>query len=411
MQNNPEKRSCMSNYGPVPLEKSLKRGVVRQVAVLSLCRLIINTARRFVYPFAPVLSRGLGVPLTAVTSIIAVNQGTAILGILSGPLADRTGYRKMLMAGMAILTAAMLLGGVSSFYWIVFISLVTAGFAKIIYDPAAQAYIGDNVPYNQRSRIVGLLELSWAGSTLAGIPLIGILITHFNWHAPFFALGMLGLAGFCLIGFAMPADREHHDSGGRAFSIVESWRLIVHNRAALGAVGFAFFASLANDNLFVVYGVWMEKTMHLSAEAIGFSTIVIGVAELSGEILTVFFSDRIGLKRAVPAGILLSTLSYGLIPLAGTRLFLVLGALFLVFIFFEYTYVSFMALSTEIMPEARATIVAGVYVSGGIGRIFGALMGIPVWQYGGIKANAAVSVLMSAIGLGLLVYGLRKKYM
>ena len=398
----------MSNYNPVPFEKRLNRSILWQVAALSMCRLFINTARRFIYPFAPVLSRGLDVPITAITSIIAVNQGTSILGIISGPLADRAGYRRMLMAGMAILALAMLAGGLTSFYWVVFISLVTAGFAKIIYDPAAQAFIGDNVPFKHRSRIVGILELSWAGCTLAGIPLIGILMTRFNWHAPFFAIGLLGIAGFGLIGFIMPADTLGHENAGRVSTLVKSWSLLAHNRAALGAVGFAFFASLANDNLFVVYGVWMEKTMHLSAEAIGFSTIAIGVAELSGEIFTVFFSDRIGLKRAVPTGIVLSTLSYGLIPLAGSRLILALGSLFLIFLFFEYTYVSFMALTTELMPELRATIVAGVYVSGGIGRIFGALMGIPVWDYGGIKAVAAISVLMSAIGFVMLVWGLRK---
>ncbi len=400
----------MLNYDPVSSKDGLTgSSILWQVIVLSICRLFINTARRFIYPFAPVLSRGLGVPLTAITAIIAVNQGTSILGIVSGPLADRVGYRRMLMAGMAILALAMLVGGVTSFYWVVFISLVTAGFAKIIYDPAAQAFIGDNVPFNRRSRIVGILELSWAGCTLAGIPLIGILMTRFNWHAPFFAIGVLGVAGFVLIGFMMPADTLVHDSAGsRVSTLAKSWVLLAHNRAALGAVGFAFFASLANDNLFVVYGVWMEKTMHLSAEAIGFSTIAIGVAELSGEIFTVFFSDRIGLKRAVPMGIVLSTLSYGLIPLAGTRLTFALFALFFIFLFFEYTYVSFMALSTEIMPKSRATIVAGVYVSGGIGRIFGALMGVPVWDYGGIKAVASVSVLMSAVGLGLMLWGLGK---
>ena len=46
------------------------------IVVTTLCRLVLNTARRFVYPFAPALSRGLGVPLTAITSLIAINQAT-----------------------------------------------------------------------------------------------------------------------------------------------------------------------------------------------------------------------------------------------------------------------------------------------------------------------------------------------
>jgi len=68
------------------------------VGTVVLCRLLLNTARRFAYPFAPALSRGLGVSLTAFTSIIAVNQATTLLGMFFGPLADRLGYRLMMLA-------------------------------------------------------------------------------------------------------------------------------------------------------------------------------------------------------------------------------------------------------------------------------------------------------------------------
>ena len=67
-------------------------GLIWQVGLVTLCRLVFNTARRFAYPFAPVLSRGLGVPLTAITSVIAVNQSTAVIGMFFGPLADRLDY-------------------------------------------------------------------------------------------------------------------------------------------------------------------------------------------------------------------------------------------------------------------------------------------------------------------------------
>jgi len=61
------------------------------------------------------------------------------------------------------------------------------------------------------------------------------------------------------------------------------------------------------------------------------------------------------------------------------------------------------------VPEARATMMAGVYASGGIGRILGALIGIHVWQWGGIQATAIFSVLMSAASLMSLAWGLKKK--
>ena len=84
-----------------------RRGLGWVVATATVSRILLNTARRFPYPFAPALSRGLGVPLPAVTALIAVNQATAVLGALFGPLIDRIGYRPMMLCGLGLLAAGM----------------------------------------------------------------------------------------------------------------------------------------------------------------------------------------------------------------------------------------------------------------------------------------------------------------
>ena len=108
-------------------------GWVLKISAVTLCRLVLNTTRRFAYPFAPALSRGMGVPLTAVTSIIAVNQSTAILGIFFGPLADRLGYRLMMLSGMGMLVLGMFTGGFLPFYGVVLASLFLAGLGKSVF--------------------------------------------------------------------------------------------------------------------------------------------------------------------------------------------------------------------------------------------------------------------------------------
>ena len=87
------------------------------IVATTLCRLVLNTARRFAYPFAPALSRGLGVPLTAITSLIAINQATAVLGLFFGPIADRLGYRLMMLSGMTLLVTGMFAAGLFPFIW------------------------------------------------------------------------------------------------------------------------------------------------------------------------------------------------------------------------------------------------------------------------------------------------------
>ena len=120
------------------------------IVVTALCRLVLNTARRFVYPFAPALSRGLGVPLTAITSLIAVNQATSVIGLFFGPVADRLGYRLMMLTGMALLVVGMFAGGFLPFYGVILIALFLAGLGRSIFEPALQAYVGARVPFHRR---------------------------------------------------------------------------------------------------------------------------------------------------------------------------------------------------------------------------------------------------------------------
>ncbi|HBG21188.1 MAG TPA: MFS transporter, partial [Desulfobulbaceae bacterium] len=45
---------------------------------------------------------------------------------------------------------------------------------------------------------------------------------------------------------------------------------------------FGFWISIANDSLFVVYGVWFEQAFLVSIATLGFSTVAIGAAEFLG---------------------------------------------------------------------------------------------------------------------------------
>jgi predicted MFS family arabinose efflux permease len=377
------------------------------MAVATLSRLFLNISRRFIYPFAPALSRGLGVPLTSITSLIALNQATGLLSPFFGPLGDRWGYRLMLLAGMGMLSVGMVATGLLPFYGVLLVAVFLAGLGKSIFDPALQAYVGQRVPYHRRGLVIGLIEFSWAGTTLLGIPLVGLLIDRWGWQAPFLALGGLGLVSLVALAIVIPPDRLGRQKAVYPPRIWEVWGMMGRERAALGALGFIFFAGLANDNLFVVYGIWLEERFALSVVALGTATTVIGVAELLGEGLTATIADRVGLKRAVIIGLSLSSLSYALLPFIGHTLSLALGALFLTFLTFEFTIVTSFSLFTELLPQARGALMSSLLASTGVGRVVGALLGGPVWLAGGMAAVGLVSAAVSSLALACLWWGLR----
>ncbi len=394
------------HYGAVDAPDS-SRQVFATILAATFCRVVLNVARRFAYPFAPVLSRGLGVPLTAVTSLIAMNQATGVAAMASGPLADRFGYRPMMTAGMVMLVTGMLAAGLFPRYSTVLVCLLLAGTAKSIFDPAVQAYAGEHVSYTRRGQVIGIMEFSWSFSSLAGIPLVGLLISRFGWRSPFFALAASGLAAWMVLALTFGNTRSRHRPPGETRNPLRAWRRLLDHRPALGALGFAFFISLANDNLFVIYGAWLEETFGLGVVALGLGTGLIGGAEFLGELLTAVGADRMGLKRAVCGGALLSLLSYGLLPLCEGTLSLALAGLFVVFLTFEFSLVSFLSMATEIMPELRATLMASLLASASLGRVVGALLGGPLWLSWGIRATGLVSALTAAVGLAALLWGLQ----
>jgi len=382
-------------------------GLPLQIGAATLARLIINTSKRFPYTFAVALSRGLGVPITGVTSLIAVNQATGILSPVFGPLGDRWGYRRMVLAGLGVLAAGMLAGGLFPAYGMIMLALFLVGLGKSWFDPALQSYVGEQVSYQRRGLAMGVVEFSWAGSALVGIPLVGLLITRLGWRSPFLVLGGLAFLGVVVLACLIPRDDRHRLGAGGKVGFRESWRRLSRERAALGAIGFSLLITVANDNLFVIYGVWLESSFGLSILALGAATVIIGLAELLGEGLTAFISDRLGLKRALFAGLVLSASSYILIPFVGHSLSLALTGLFVTFITFEFTVVTGISLFTEILPGARATMMSSNLAAMSVGRMIGALMGGVLWLAGGLLAIGLVSASVCGLALVCLAWGLR----
>lgn len=379
-----------------------------------LARLIVNTSRRMIYAFAPAISHGLLMPLSSIASLIALNQATGLLSPLFGPLIDKWGYRIVMLIALSMLAISMLMVGIFPVYVVFIVGIILAGLGKTIYDPALYSYIGTQVPYQQRSMAVGVVEFSWAGSALIGLPLVGLLISRFNWSTPFWVIG--GITICLLIGLAivLPTSATPSESLTSRAAVWRNWQQLRHESLARAALLFALLMSLANDLVFVVYSTWLTTDFGLTIKALGFATTVIGLAELLGEMLTASIADRVGIQRALVGGVILSTLAYFGLPLVGQTLTSALIGLFCLFLVFEFTIVTSISFATEILPQARATMMSSLGAASGIGRVLGASIGGLIWAtgqasgWGGMLTIGLSAALINGIALISLLWGLSK---
>jgi predicted MFS family arabinose efflux permease len=82
------------------------------LGTIVLSRTTISGSFRIVYPFLPVISRGLGVPLKAVSFLLTLRALVGLSSPLFGPLSDRHGRRSLMLVGLGMLAmgAALLRG-------------------------------------------------------------------------------------------------------------------------------------------------------------------------------------------------------------------------------------------------------------------------------------------------------------
>jgi predicted MFS family arabinose efflux permease len=372
-----------------------------QIVAATLARVIVNTAHRMIYPFLPAISRGLGAPLDELTVMLSVRSALGMTSPFFGVIPDRFGRRQAMLVGLGIFCVGLALVGWRPTYLTLYAAVILVVVSKFIFDPALQAYLGDRVPYARRGLVIAFTELGWSGAALVGIPLVGLLIARGAWHTPFWPLAALGLGALFLMGWIIP--REPHSAGPTGASRRNHWELVWRNPVVLAAMSIGLFTSTANEILNVVYGSWMEQSFGLSVAALGVSTTVIGVAELAGEGLVMSLADRLGKRRAIALGLAASAAAYASLPGLAFNLAFALAGLFLVFIAFEFTIVASIPLMTELVPEARGTVMSASVAAHAAGRMLGALLGGWLFRFGfgwtGFTA-AALNVVTLVIVVG-----------
>jgi predicted MFS family arabinose efflux permease len=372
------------------------------MAVILLSRFALNLQSRIVYPFLPAIGRGLGVPLETASLLLTIRSLAGTTSPIFGVLADRYSRRTSMLGGLAALVLGAALVGVAPSFAVALFAFALLGLSKASYDPAAQAFVGDAVSYERRGRVMGILELPWSLAWLIGVPVAGFLIARVGWRAPFWCISGLGLMGLLATWMLCPQF-------GRSLTGHRPPFRIQVTKPAIAALLVACLLMVANENVFVVYGAWMESQFGLAIAALGLVSIVIAVAELAAETSSAGLVDRLGKRRAVLGGLELGAIAYLLLPPLARSLPGALLGITLVVLTFEFTIVSMLPLVSELAPDARGTLLAVNVAAMSFGRMVGSLSGPRLWAQWGLWANALVSAGVVLVALLILWIGVREK--
>ncbi len=372
--------------------------IKRDIGLFTVVRIAISANYRMVYPFLPVFALGLGVEPPALAMAFSIRSFLGVLGPFVATIADTRDRKTGILLGIGLFTLGSGVVALWPTFWtfIFGTSLVVLG--NVVFIPSVNAYLGDRIPYEKRGRVIAILEMNWALSFIIGIPIVRYLIESYHWVAPFIFFTGIGLFFFVIFSWLIPSQHIPKTNENKLWKnlgrLVRTW-------PALAGLLVGMLVTSSNETVNLVFGLWIEKQFGLNIAALAAASVVIGISELGGEVFTGLFLDAVGKRKMIWIFLGANSLAALLLPLTGGVLGWALAGLGFFYITFEIILVSILTLMSEVIPDARATMLAAIVAGFSLGRMLGnlaapGLFGISFW------ATCLTAVILNIIAAGLL---------
>jgi len=268
------------------------RSYDRSVQLLLANQFTINLGFYMLMPYlAQHLSGTLGLAGWLVGLVLGVRnfsqQGMFLIG---GTLADRFGYKPLIVAGCVLRTVGFAtLGLVDSVPALLAASAAT-GFAGALFNPAVRAYLAADAG-ERRVEAFALFNVFYQAGILLG-PLVGMLLTGFDFRITC----LVSAAVFAVLSVvqirALPARRADDvgsaDAGDRE-SVLSQWRGVVRNRA------FLLFSTAMIGSYVLSFQVYLA--LPLEVRRVGgegeFGTAAVALLFAASGLATIFGQTRV----------------------------------------------------------------------------------------------------------------------
>jgi MFS family permease len=289
------------------------RSFNRPVQLLLVNQLTINIGFYMLMPYlAGHLSTDLAMAAWAVGLILGVrNLSQQGLFLLGGTLADRLGYKPLILAGLALRVAGFALLGFAETLPALIIASLLTGLAGALFNPAVRAYLAAEAG-DRKTEAFAVFNVFYQAGILAG-PLIGLalLTASFRWvcvtAAVLFLLLLIAQAR------ALPARRSPDGANPGAPA---DWRQVLRHRP------FLLFSTAMIGSYVLNFQVYLSLPIEVrrvtgSETGVAILFAVSGLLTVAGQIrVTAWAKKRWTPPQAIVRGLALMAIAF--VPVALT---------------------------------------------------------------------------------------------
>lgn len=382
------------------------------LTLLFLTLLLVNTGFGVIMPVLPYYAQSLGASATTL-GLLSATFATLqfFFAPMWGRLSDRYGRRPILLVGLGGFGLAMLVFGLASQLWMLFLSRAISGMLSSATFPTAMAYVADTTRPEDRAAGMGLMGAAGGIGMIFG-PVLGGFLGATTPQTPFLFTAFMALLIWIFAFFALPETLAPSlRAAGGAKPAKPGGRLAQLAAALRGSLAFlmvlAFLTSFGMAQIESTGALFAKARLGAGSVEMGLAFMIMGALGAFAQFLLVRpVIRRLGERRAIQLSLLGVGMSIGFFGLASN-----IAAMVAIMVLLGFS-MAFLrpALNSLVSRSASAseqgTVMGVVNSFYSLGMVFGPVTGGLIFDQVGIAWPffSGGLIHLAALGISLRVF-------
>lgn len=371
----------------------------RRIAILAVAAGATVANLYYSQPLLAEIARELRVSSSAISAVsMATQLGYALGLLLLVPLGDAFERRRLLVVTTGCITAALLFVAASKSLTTLIVSSFILGVTTIV-PQLVVPFAAHLAPPAQRGRVVGMVMSGLLVGVILSRSVSGFAAGYMGWRTTYLAAAVAMALLALLLRFQLPQEPPdvtlRYGELLRSLGSVLRTQPVLRRHALIGAAGFAAFSVF-----------WTSLAFRLTDLGFGTKTVgAFGIIGASGALVAPIagrVSDRLGARVLNGGGLVLMAVSFGIMAVSGTSLFMTALAVVLLDAGAQASNIAnqseIFALDATLRNRLNALYMVSFFAGGAIGSLIAGF----AWQHGHWITVCASGALLAGAGLAVV---------
>ena len=234
-------------------------------------------------PFFPFVAKDLNTSVALLGQVSGLVAFASIpVGMITGPLADRYGHRKVLLTGMSTLGVGSLITAIAPSYGVLMLMAPFGAVSQAIIRPLAVAIAGTHLAGDNRRGAVGLATIGMSVGTIVGIPMLTTIAYFGGWRVSFGFLTALNVLVTIYMAWSIPPDAPSTGSASGSRLGLSAYASLVTDFPTMFLIGSSLVRSISLWGFNTYRGAFFVYRFGISTQEVGWIFTMAGMGLFMG---------------------------------------------------------------------------------------------------------------------------------